>query len=324
MHSSKHSPIKLKNMKAWPKLEPGDLVDIVAPSSGCGKKGLKKAIQFVSEMGLVPRYQEGIFGEDLLCASDDENRFQQFKRAVQSKDSKAIWCLRGGYGAAKLLPRLDKMKVPQSPKLLIGYSDITHLHSYFNYQWSWPSLHASMLEELGTGQSSRQEIKDLKKILFSKKQTLQYRNLKPLNEAARASGQIVAPLTGGNLTILLASLGTPWQAHAQGQILILEDIGERGYRVDRMLTQLQQAGYFNKIKGLIFGDFVGGEEKDCKYLWHEVQKRFAQSVKFPVLKNLPCGHSYKQRPIPLMTKSKLHLGARPVIEIETGVSSKGR
>ncbi len=316
---SKKIDVSLSKIKKWEPLVAGDIVDIIAPSSGGDRKSLLKAIKFVRGLGLRPRYQKGIFGPDLLCASNDQNRFKQLKTAVQSKDSKVVWCLRGGYGSARLLPMLDKLKTPKNPKLLIGYSDITHLHMYFNYKWKWPSLHASMLEEMGSGQTTKQEIKDFKKILFGKTDKVIYKKLKPLNKQARANKMIRSQLTGGNLTILMASFGTPYQVHADGQILMLEDIGERGYRVDRMLVQLKQAGYFNKIRALIFGDFVGGEEKDSVALWKEVQKRFAGSVNFPVLKNIPSGHSTKQRPLPLMTRTNLYLGAKAKIEVSTGI-----
>ena len=257
-----------------------------------------------------------------MCANSDDKRFLQFKKAVQAKDSKAIWCLRGGYGAARLLPKLSRLKQPKNVKLLIGYSDITHFHMYFNYEWSWPSLHASMLEEISEGNVSKKELVDLKNILFAKKNKVIYRNLKALNASARRSSTLNSYLTGGNLTILMASLGTPYQTSARGKILVLEDIGERGYRIDRMLVQLEQAGYFKGIRGVIFGDFVGGEEKDSATLGKQVQERFAKSVNFPVLKNLPLGHSHKQRPVPLMTKTKLHLGRNAFIEIDTGVCAK--
>jgi len=306
-------------MKTWQGLEPGDIVDIIAPSSGSDLSSLKKSLKYIENLGLIPRYQKGIFGKDLLCASSDEVRFQQLKNALLAKDSKVIWCLRGGYGASRLLPSLAKLKRPNQVKLLIGYSDITHLHMHLNYCWKWPTLHASMLEEIADENVSKKELKDLKEILIFKKKSIIYKNLKPLNNSAKTKKTVHSFLTGGNLTILMSSLATPFQAHARDQILVLEDIGERGYRVDRMLVQLQQAGYFEGIRGLIFGDFVGGEERDSKKLWKNVQKRFAKSVNFPVLKNLPLGHSTKQRPIPLMTKTKLHLGDKPTIEIATGV-----
>ena len=122
----------ISKIKTWSALEPGDIVDIVAPSSGSDREGLQQAMSFIRSLDLVPRFQKGIFGADLLCASTDENRFKQLKKAIAAKDSKVIWCLRGGYGSARLLPMLDKLKAPKTAKLLIGYSDITHLHMFVN------------------------------------------------------------------------------------------------------------------------------------------------------------------------------------------------
>ena len=297
----------------WKNIEPGDIIDIVAPASSSSARDFHNAIRFVHKLGLVPRAPRDIFGKDILCANTDSMRFKHLKKALYAKDSKVIWALRGGYGSLRLLPNLSKLKAPQNSKLFIGYSDTTAIHHFLNTKWNWPSLHGTMLEELGRGEGGRREIKDLLHALYGLSAEISYQNLKPMNSAARKPTTIRAKIAGGNLAILAATLGTPWAFSAKGKILIIEDIGERGYRVDRMLVQLQQAGAFKGVRAVIFGDFVGGEEnreEDCIYLWQDVQKRFALEAKFPVFKGLPFGHGAFQRPVPFNTGAELKMGRK--------------
>lgn len=308
----------MKAKHKWQPLQPGDVIDIVAPASSSTAKDFHNALRFVHKMGFLPRAPKEIFGKDLLCANTDSERFKHLKKALYAKDSKVIWSLRGGYGSLRLLPALAKLKKPQQPKLFIGYSDTTALHNFFNVNWNWPSLHATMLEELGRGQAGRLEIQDFIQILFQLSSKLTYENLLPMNAFARRKQSLRAPIVGGNLAILAATLGTPWCFSAKGKILVLEDIGERGYRVDRMLVHLQQAGALKGVRAVIFGDFVGGEEnrdEDCVYLWKDVQKRFAQQASFPVLKGLPFGHGAFQRPMPFNTSAQLFLGREPSLQV---------
>ena len=175
-----------------------------------------------------------------------------------------------------------------------------------------------MLEELGRGEAGRREIQDFIHVLFNLSEHLIYEELEAMNPLARKSATLRAPVVGGNLAILAATLGTPWPFNAKGKILVIEDIGERGYRVDRMLVQMEQAGVFKGVRAVIFGDFVGGEEnkdEDCLYLWQDVQKRFAKQAKFPVLKGIPFGHGAFQRPLPFNTRAELRLGRKLQLKV---------
>ncbi|MCB0357771.1 MAG: LD-carboxypeptidase, partial [Bdellovibrionales bacterium] len=165
--------------KLWQALEPGDIVDIVAPASSSTGKDFQNALRFVHKMGLVPRAPKNIFGKDLLCANTDHWRYQHLKKALYARDSKVIWSLRGGYGSLRLLPALAKLKAPLQQKLFIGYSDTTGIHHFLNSIWNWPTLHATMLEELGRGEAGRREINDFIQILFNLTDSLVYEELEP-------------------------------------------------------------------------------------------------------------------------------------------------
>ncbi|MCB0392487.1 MAG: LD-carboxypeptidase, partial [Bdellovibrionales bacterium] len=146
--------------QVWQSLEPGDIVDIIAPASSSTGKDFQNALRFVHKMGFIPRAPKDIFGKDLLCANSDEKRFVHLKKALYAKDSKVIWSLRGGYGSLRLYPYLTKVKPPTKKKLFIGYSDTTAIHHFLNQKWNWQSLHGTMLEEMGRGEAGRREIND--------------------------------------------------------------------------------------------------------------------------------------------------------------------
>ncbi len=143
-----------------------------------------------------------------------------------------------------------------------------------------------------------------------------FANLTPLNAAARRTQRISGRLTGGNLTVLQSTLGTALQRRPAG-ILFLEDIGERGYRIDRILEQLRQVGVLRKLKAIVFGTFLGGAELDGSNFGPAVLERFAQSLSIPVLRGIDAGHGSYQRPLFLHSPSELHCGADARLIVQT-------
>ena len=302
--------------RPWRPMEPGDIVDIVAPASSGTLKGLKRAMQFVRAMDLEPRVSENIFGRHLFCAHSDEERFKQLKKAIYAKDSKLVWSLRGGWGSARLLPQMLRLQPPKENKIFIGYSDLTTLHILFNFSWKWATLHGSMLESLAKAPRKSREVLELCRLVFGEVDSLTYTGLYPLNNLAREERQLDGFVVGGNLTLLQSVLGTPLQPSLKGKILVLEDVNERGYQIDRMLVHLRQSGVFHGVKAIIFGDFVGTDRID---IWRYLREDFAQTLSIPILRGLPIGHRKGQRPLPLWTPAKLELGRRATLRVESGV-----
>ena len=308
----------------WLPLQEGDIVDVVAPASHCTREGLNGGIRFLKSWGLVPRVPKNLFARDVICANTDEQRLAQLKRALYSEDSVAIWCVRGGYGANRLVPELAKLKKPKGPpKLFIGFSDITTLHVFLNEKWGWPTIHGPMLDRIGRGHISQAQLKDLHRIFFGETDSVTYSGLKPMNKAARSVKTIKGEVTGGNLMTLQSTIGTkaPW--HTKGKIIFLEEIDERGYRVDRLFEHLEQTGHFKYAKAIVLGGFLGGEEANGKSRVPAVLKRFAESSKIPVLSGVPSGHGDAQRSVPFGVKAVLKTGAKGSIEIPTGVAGLG-
>ena len=307
----------------WLPLVDGDIVDIIAPASATAGDGLRNGIEYLRGWGLVPRMSEDIFGRDVICANTDEERFRQLKASLFS-DSRAVWCVRGGYGANRLIPRLAKLRQPKgAPKLFMGFSDITTLHVFLNQQWGWPTIHGPMVDRIGRGLILEPQLRELHDIYFGDEQLVEFRGLKPMNEAARKSRVIRGPVTGGNLMTLQSTIGTkaPWDT--RGRIVFLEEIDERGYRIDRLLEHLAQTGHFARAKAIILGEFLGGAESDGSNRVPAVVQRFAESLKIPVLGGVEAGHGEMQRPIPFETMATLTCGAKASITVDSGCDLRG-
>jgi muramoyltetrapeptide carboxypeptidase len=298
-----------------PHLKEGSIVDIVAPASACTVGELNKAIRFVKALGLKPRVSAKIFhGKTQIVAATDQERFGQLKKALLAKDSDAVWCIRGGYGSLRLLPELAKLKRPKKPKLFLGYSDITTLHMFLNGYWKWPTIHSPMVGRFGRGDNTKIELKEMKNILFGPGHSFHHA-LTPMNAAAKKSKIIRSAIVGGNIATLQGSMGTPWILKSDGRIILFEDLGEKPHRMDRMLMQMEQAGYFKRARAIIFGDVLFHHAPDERLIWNDVLPRFAASQKIPVFKGLKSGHGKVNRPIPFLTKAELKSGRRAALEI---------
>lgn len=305
--------------KKWQALQWGDIVDVVAPASACKPQELRAGIRYLKSLGLVPRVAKNILKPTPLnFAQSDEVRFQQLKSALLAKDSKAIWCLRGGYGSLKLVPQLSKLKKPKHSKVLLGFSDITTLHAFLNQEWKWPTLHSPVLTRMGSEKARPIEQREVAAMLFGRKPEQVFTGLKPLNSAARLHRKIRGHVVGGNLAVLQSGLGTPWELRTKNQIIFLEDIGEKPYRVDRMLEQWSQGGAFEKAKAIVFGSFSMENARDMRLLWNDVIPRFAKKQKIPVLNGLRVGHGNQQHTLPFLTDAELRLGSKPTLKVATG------
>jgi muramoyltetrapeptide carboxypeptidase len=174
------------------------------------------------------------------------------------------------------------------------------LHIWLRQRWGWPTLHAPTLLRAARGEVTAESLSLLRKFLFGEIKQLSY-GLTKLNKAADIAEIIEAEITGGNLAIIASGAGTDWQIDAAGKILFFEEVDERGYKIDRMLTQLQQAGVINhrqSPEAIIFGDFNGGDEADGGSLVLPVIKRFAESVAIPCFSLSGIGHGEVNNPLP--------------------------
>jgi muramoyltetrapeptide carboxypeptidase len=299
------------------KLQNGDIVDIIAPSSS-KDVDLKAIADIVRGFGLTPRIPDNMLlsGVDPFSANTDEFRFNQLKQAIYTEDSKVIWAFRGGYGAGRLIPSLHELPLPMYPKILIGYSDITALHIICTQKYGWSTLHGRTLSEFIFRKTNEAEISAMKEALFGRVKAT-FNNLKLLNTVNLSDKEIKSEVVGGNLALIQTSLGTPWQFNADNKIVLLEDVDERGYSIDRMLTHLTHAGIFDKALAVMIGDIMCNPEKDGTMLCDMAVARFANSLNIPVLSCSQVGHGEYNWPVPFNMPAILTLGELPTLVIDT-------
>lgn len=298
--------VKSKITFRFQQLQPlvkGDLIDIVAPGSSTDVAILKKACSVLQSWGYQTRVASDLMKPDLYLSNSDSYRFESLRNALSAPDSKAVWCLRGGYGSIRLLPFLNKLKKPKSKKLLIGLSDITTLQIFLTQKWNWPSIHGPLLDRLGLEILSTENREELKNLLEGKLLKSEFNGLKPLNLAAEKAKRIEGVVTGGNLMVATSSLGTVNQLGADHKILFLEELNERGYRIDRCLQQLHQAKVFSRAKAVIIGDFLKCHEPDGSDISFQTLQNFFRTLKVPAFYGMPLGHGSQQRPLVFNTKA---------------------
>lgn len=292
-------------MKKLPTLAPGDFVEIIAPASRFSETRLHGLKDLLRSWQLNYIIADDILGDDLLCANSDDVRFKHLKNALYNPKTKAVICASGGYGSMRLIPELTKLAPPPFCKIFIGMSDATALHLYLQQQWQWPTIHAALAPD----KFSPKCLDTLKSILVGDVNHIQFTG-SPLNSLAEIESVIETTITGGNMTLIQAGVGTHWQIDGRDKIMLVEETGERGYRIDRMLEHFTQTNIFKNTAAIIFGDFIGGGEPNGSDLTKLVLQRFAQHCKIPVVHIEGIGHGFTNFPVPLGTPAKLRFGKK--------------
>ncbi|MFN0728699.1 S66 peptidase family protein [Polaribacter gochangensis] len=282
------------NLITPPYLQKGDTIAIVAPAGILTdrKDVIDKAKELAESWGLHVVYGTHLFDTAGHFSATDENRAEDFQTAMDNPNIKAIWAGRGGYGTVRILDRLDYTKFIESPKWVIGYSDITALHSHLNVL-GYETIHAMMGTSLGDDAEKIVEtLKSFKKSIFGEQ--LSY-SLVSVKENVEGIGK--GELIGGNLSLLASMLGSESEMNADGKILFIEEVGEYKYSMDRMLQSLKRAGFFDNCKGIIVGDISKIKTNSLK--WGSSMEQLILDVvadyDFPVLFHFPAGHEPDNR-----------------------------
>jgi muramoyltetrapeptide carboxypeptidase len=270
------------------RLKSGDRVALVAPASSFPPDEVAAGVRELSRLGLEAVYDESIFEKDRFVAGSVETRVAAIHRAWQDPSIAALIAMRGGYGSAQLLPLLDPALLRSARKPLIGYSDITALLTLYQ-RTGLTAIHGPMIDRrISIGPTAYDE-DSFRRVVM---QAEPAGELKPAHLEVLQHGEATGPLAGGTLTQLMASLGTPWAFEPpRGAVLFLEDIGERPYRIHRLLTQAAQAGLFVTAAAIVFGEFPGCNEPGGEPLIRDVLLEFTKDFRGPVLFNFPSGHT---------------------------------
>ena len=308
----------------WKYLKPGDIIDIVATAPGVSTQTLEQDLnaikKFILELGFTPRFNIKKIATSAEFFDDNGLKIRQEEliEALVNNSSKAIWFLRGGYGAFKLLDGLNDLVIPAIPKLLIGFSDLNAIHIWINKKWGWPSLHYRNLYDFRNDQDFA-DLGTFKQIISGKLKQVIYSNLIALNELAKTTHEIEGCITGGTIQVLQAGIGLSWQFDAENKILFFEEVFDRGVRIDRALYQFKQLKLFDKAKAIIFGDIVCGSEGDGSKNCEQAIKYFAENINIPVYSIADIGHAHLNFPLPLNTAARIKkINDSASIEVTSG------
>lgn len=270
-----------------PALRQGDTVAIVAPASNIKPDLLESGCAALRKLGYKPFYLDSIFEQDLYFAGAAERRARELEEMFVRDEVRAIVCARGGYGSNYLLPLVDLKKIKAHPKIFVGYSDLTSLMTYFTDSAGLITFHGPMVTkdfahadgvDLSSWEQALNGSSEWSLALDS--------DVKPLME-----GSAEGFLYGGCLSILVASLGTPYEIRTAGTILFMEDIAAKPYQIDRMLMQLKLAGKLADVRGIVFGEMLDCKQhKDQAYTLEEVVLRVVSDLKVPVAYGVRSGH----------------------------------
>lgn len=270
------------------RLRPGDRIALVAPASSFPPEEIAAGVAELARLGFEATYDDTIFDRDVFVAGSAETRVKAIHNAWKDPDIAALIAIRGGYGSAQLLPLLDFDLMRSARKALIGYSDITALLTV-QLRQGMPAIHGPMIDRrLSKGPSAYGE-DSFRRVMMAPEPA---GDLRPAQLEVLHGGSASGVLVGGTLTQLMASMGTPWSFEPpQGCILFLEDIGERPYRIHRLLTQAAQAGVLAKARAIVFGEFPGCSEPGGEPSIRDVLRDFTAGFSGPVLFNFPSGHT---------------------------------
>jgi muramoyltetrapeptide carboxypeptidase len=281
-------------------------VGIVAPASNIKREWLERGCDALRRLGYEPFYVDSILERDLYFAGSVERRARELEEMFVREDIRAIICARGGYGSNYLLNVLDLSKIAAHPKIFVGYSDLTSLLTRFTDKANFVTFHGPMVTKDFAGQDGV----DIASWTAALTGTPEWGIGSDSCARTLVPGEANGILYGGCLSILVASLGTPYEIHTNGAILFLEDVATKPYQVDRMLMQLKLAGKLDEVQGIVFGEMLDCRQSaDQDYTLEEVVMRVVGDLGIPVAFGLRSGHvSRANITLPFGVRARLEAG----------------
>lgn len=302
---------------------PGATIGIVAPAGPSDSQSLAAGVARLQAWGYRTLVDDQVLARHGYLSGDDRTRAEAFNRIWANPEVDAVICARGGYGCMRILPAIDWELIRQHPKFFCGFSDITALHLAIARETGLVTFHGPMVAAFGDAEAYNAE--GLRRALQSRDP------LGPIpwpDDAAAPSplslrdGVAEGLLVGGNLTLLTAMLGTPWEPNFDAAILLVEDVDEEPYRVDRMLTQLRIAGKLRGLAGILFGDSPTCEPRPGRESMSllEVLADRLGDLQVPILYGFPCGHTGYRATLPLGVRTRLDAAAGSLTILEPALS----
>lgn len=287
------------------RLQKGDVVGIVSPSSPPDRDNLERSLAFLEQLGLqwkFARHAKNIHG---YMAGTDDERLADLEEMFQDPEVKAIICSSGGYGAGRITDRLDMTLVEENPKIFWGFSDITFLHTAIRQYTNLVTFHGSMLGP-NVGADTFEELSaKMFQQLFEPMELHYTEAISPLTSLT--SGIARGEIVGGNLSVLARTLGTKYEIDTKDKILLIEAIGEDPARIDGLLNQLRMARKLEQVAGVVIGDFARTETtRKWTLTLEEVFDDYFKEATYPVVKGFKIGHCEPHFAIPLGVEALLN------------------
>ena len=293
-------------MKIPKALKKGDTIGLISASGATSSEKLPRAIESIEKLGFKVVVGETCRARHGYLAGSDELRAKEVNQMFRDPTIDGVFCIRGGYGATKILPRIDFEMIKENPKVFAGYSDVTALHIAFNQKCDFVTYHTPM----PSTEFIRSEMDEytweyfINSVMDTSRSGFFLENPKNQPMTTLVAGEATGQLIGGNLTLVTASLGTEYEINTKGKILFLEDIDESEQRVDRMLTQLKLAGKFDEVAGILLGAWTNcgsenpgqqGDSLSLQTIFNEILVPFDK----PIVMDIACGHCLPTMTLPL-------------------------
>ena len=298
-------------------LRPERAIGVCAPSGPVDVETLDAGLAWLAKQGHPVVVAKNVRARAGYLAGSDAERMADFESLVRDPSVGAILCARGGYGVSRYLARIDPDELRRARKLVVGYSDTTHLLSYLQARAGLASIHGPMLERTDVTAEAR-----ARQFALMRGEPA---GLASIAGRALRGGVVEGPLVGGNLKMLHSSVGTPWEPELEGAILFIEETSEAPYAIDRALVHLREAGWLERVRGVAVGQLVNCES--TRYpgasAGEAVREILAAAVRGPIVLDLPFGHVADNRALAVGVSARLDgdrgqlTGLEPVVEVDT-------
>jgi muramoyltetrapeptide carboxypeptidase len=298
-------------IKTPPYLQKGDTIGLVCPAGLMPVEKISECTRVLNEeWGFTTKVGNTVGSRFNYFSGTDEERLEDFQKMLDDDEVKAILCARGGYGVTRIIDRLDFSKFKTNPKWIIGFSDITVLHSHIYRNLNIATLHAPMANAFNDDGYKNEFVLSLRNALEGKKIKYQI----PVNEFNR-KGEGIGELVGGNLALLAHLVGSDSDLKTKGRILFLEDVGEYLYNIDRMMLQLKRSGKLDKLAGLIIGGFTDIKDTETPFgqTAYEIIRDLIKEYNYPVCFGFPVSHEKENYALKIGVGYKLKVTKSKVV-----------
>jgi muramoyltetrapeptide carboxypeptidase len=299
-----------------PRLQTGDVVRLVAPSGSPPQPEVEAGARLLAQHYRVRYDPAALFRKEGFLAGPDEHRLRELEAALFDPETKAVFLARGGYGLLRLLPHIDRARLAANPKPIVGFSDATALLA-LAAQAGVVSIHGPVVTQLPRVAAADRDA--LFGLLERPGQGLLLEGLETL-----MPGRVQGPLLGGNLEVFSRLLGTPFMPDLTGAVLLIEDVGERPYEVDRLITHLDLAGVFGAVAAVVIGQFIDCKEPEGSRRGpttvDEVLEERLGRLSIPVVRGAKVGHGDVNAPLPYGSLVELDTRSETLVALEGAVS----